>query len=92
VYGAGTGLVHPRDEAFKSFVFINESAIATARAIDLDLQGGHWRGPLHGIPIGIKDNYLTCDMPTTAGTKAPGVDFPLVDSAAVRGCAPPGRF
>jgi aspartyl-tRNA(Asn)/glutamyl-tRNA(Gln) amidotransferase subunit A len=71
-----------RDEAFKSFVFINESAIATARAIDLELQGGHWRGPLHGIPIGIKDNYLTCDMPTTAGTKAPGVDFPLVDSAA----------
>lgn len=71
-----------RDEAFKSFVFINESAINTARAIDRELQDGHWRGPLHGIPIGIKDNYLTCDMPTTAGTKAPGVDFPLVDSAA----------
>jgi aspartyl-tRNA(Asn)/glutamyl-tRNA(Gln) amidotransferase subunit A len=71
-----------RDEAFKSFVYINESAIATARAIDRELQDGHWRGPLHGIPIGIKDNYLTCDMPTTAGTKARGVDFPLVDSAA----------
>jgi aspartyl-tRNA(Asn)/glutamyl-tRNA(Gln) amidotransferase subunit A len=74
--------IRVRDEAFKSFVFINESAIATARAIDRELQDGHWRGPLHGIPFGIKDNYLTCDMPTTAGTKAPGVDFPLADSAA----------
>jgi aspartyl-tRNA(Asn)/glutamyl-tRNA(Gln) amidotransferase subunit A len=71
-----------RDEAFKSFVFISENAIAAARAIDRELQDGHWRGPLHGIPIGIKDNYLTCDMPTTAGTNAPSVDFPLVDSAA----------
>jgi aspartyl-tRNA(Asn)/glutamyl-tRNA(Gln) amidotransferase subunit A len=74
--------IHARDEAFKSFVFINESAIATARAIDRELQDGYWRGPLHGIPFGIKDNYLTCDMPTTAGTKAPGIDFPLADSAA----------
>ena len=74
--------IRTRDEVFKSFVAVNESALATARAMDRELQGGHWRGPLHGIPIGIKDNYLTSDMATTAGTTAPGVDFPLVDSAA----------
>ena len=41
-----------------------------------------WRGPLHGIPIGVKDNYLTQDMPTTVGTRAPGLAFPMRDSAA----------
>ena len=34
------------------------------------------------MPIAIKDNYLTRDMPTTAGTTAPGIAFPLADSTA----------
>jgi len=70
-----------RDGAFKSFVHLNDSAMAAAIEADRDLRGGHWRGPLHGVPIAVKDNCLTADMPTTAGSMALGVAFPLVDSA-----------
>jgi aspartyl-tRNA(Asn)/glutamyl-tRNA(Gln) amidotransferase subunit A len=71
-----------RDGALKSFIAVNEGAMAAARTVDIELRDGHWRGPLHGVPIGVKDNYFTADMPTTVGTQAPGFDFPLVDSAA----------
>jgi len=74
--------IRTRDEALKSFVAVNENAIAAARSVDRELRSGLWRGPLHGVPIGVKDNYFTADMPTTAGSRAPGVGFPLVDSAA----------
>src|SRR4030095_7243153 len=49
---------------------------------EAEIARGQWRAPLHGIPLGIKDNYLTADMPTTAGTTAPGIAFPRRDSAA----------
>jgi aspartyl-tRNA(Asn)/glutamyl-tRNA(Gln) amidotransferase subunit A len=71
-----------RDGNLNSFVAVSNGAIDAARKAELELRQGHWRGPLHGIPIGVKDNYFTAEMPTTAGSAAPGVDFPLVDSAA----------
>jgi aspartyl-tRNA(Asn)/glutamyl-tRNA(Gln) amidotransferase subunit A len=74
--------IRTRDEALKSFVAVNENAIAAARSVDRELRSGLWRGPLHGVPIGVKDNYFTADMPTTAGSGAPGVGFPLFDSTA----------
>jgi aspartyl-tRNA(Asn)/glutamyl-tRNA(Gln) amidotransferase subunit A len=42
-----------------------------------------YKGPLHGIPIAIKDNYLTADMPTRVGTMAPDLEFPRVDATVV---------
>ena len=71
------------DERVQAFVCRAPDALAAARIADEDIRAGRWRGPLHGMPIGIKDNYFTADMPTMAGTAAPGVDFPLRDSACV---------
>src|SRR5271170_3666770 len=71
-----------RDGLLESFVAVSDGAIGAAREAERELREGSWRGPLHGIPIGVKDNYFTADMPTTAGSTAPGIDFPLVDSAA----------
>jgi aspartyl-tRNA(Asn)/glutamyl-tRNA(Gln) amidotransferase subunit A len=71
------------DGVLSSFVHVSETALATAMAIERDLRSGNWRGPLHGVPIAVKDNYLTADMPTTAGTMAPGIAFPRRDSTAV---------
>jgi aspartyl-tRNA(Asn)/glutamyl-tRNA(Gln) amidotransferase subunit A len=71
------------DAKLKSFIHLADDALEQARQAEARIKRGDWIGPLHGIPIGIKDNYLTADMPTTVGSTAPGLHFPLRDSAAV---------
>src|SRR5499427_4382836 len=44
--------------------------LETADALDRERAARSPRGPLHGIPIVIKDNFETADMPTTGGTLA----------------------
>ena len=70
------------DGKLHSFIHVASDALEQARAAERELRNGIWRGPLHGIPVGVKDNYLTRDMPTTAGTSAQGISFPLRDSTA----------
>ena len=65
-----------------SFIHVSPRALAAARTAEREIKAGKWRGPLHGIPVGVKDNYLTQDMPTTAGSTAPGLSFPMRDSTA----------
>lgn len=45
-----------------------EAALAEARAAEALLERGTWLGPLHGIPLGIKDIFRTKRLPTAAGT------------------------
>ncbi|RFF26810.1 amidase [Wenzhouxiangella sp. 15181] len=47
---------------------VNEDALERAAALDRERAEGKVRGPLHGIPVLIKDNIDTADMPTTAGS------------------------
>jgi len=70
--------------ALRSVLALNPQARAQARALDRERAAGHIRGPLHGIPLLIKDNIETADpMATTAGSLAlagnrGGRDSPLV--------------
>lgn len=53
-----------------SIVRINPEALAEAARLDAERQAGQLRGPLHGIPVLVKDNYNTDFMPTTGGSVA----------------------
>ncbi len=57
--------------ALRAIIVTNPDALAQARALDTERRAGHVRGPLHGVPILIKDNVETADaMATTAGSLA----------------------
>jgi len=71
------------DPYLGAFVHVNAAARDDAWRLGDELARGVRRGPLHGVPVAVKDNYLSADMPTTAGSSAPGYAFALDDSAAV---------
>lgn len=58
------------EEHVHAWVFVDrESARAEAKRLTDELKNGHYRGPLHGIPIGVKDIFDVYDWPTAAGSK-----------------------
>ncbi|MFO1536132.1 MAG: amidase family protein [Thermoplasmatota archaeon] len=59
---------------------ISPTARAQAAALDAERKAGHVRGPLHGIPILLKDNVGTSDEPTTAGSIALAKNVPPEDA------------
>ncbi|MCJ2026937.1 amidase [Methylobacterium sp. J-067] len=71
------------DGDLQSFVCLSSTALDAARAADEEIGRTGPRGPLHGIPIGIKDNYTTADLPTRAGTSVEALTFPREDSHCV---------
>lgn len=53
-----------------SIISINLDALSIATALDIERRTTGPRSPLHGIPVILKDNYDTFDMPTSAGALA----------------------
>lgn len=69
----------------KAFITVTaEQAMREARAAEREIHGGrgrgHWRGPLHGIPFSLKDNFYTRGVRTTVGSKILADFVPKTDS------------
>jgi len=58
------------DHQLHAAITINPNALKEAEQLDRERAQGKIRGPLHGIPIALKDNIQTTDMPTTGGALA----------------------
>src|SRR5258707_2738909 len=62
--------IHAYDQqgpAINSMLYINSASLEQADALDQDFRRTHKLKPLHCVPIVLKDNFDTADMPTTAG-------------------------
>ena len=73
-----------RGPALNAMIAINPRAAEVAAERDAERAAGDVRGPLHGVPVVVKDNYDTADMPTTAGTLGLATSVPPDDSTQVR--------
>jgi Asp-tRNA(Asn)/Glu-tRNA(Gln) amidotransferase A subunit family amidase len=72
------------EETVQAFAFLDrEHALEQARAADLRKRLGRPLGPLHGVPVGVKDIVDTADMPTENGTVLHAGRRPSEDAAVV---------
>jgi amidase len=58
------------EDKLNAAITVNPKALDEADALDRERKAGKIRGPLHGIPVALKDNIHTTDMPTTGGALA----------------------
>ncbi|MFQ5467965.1 MAG: amidase [Kiloniellaceae bacterium] len=72
------------DEALNAFMTVTaEAALAEARSAEAEIAAGRWRGPLHGVPVAVKDLFATRGVRTTAGSLLFDDWVPDFDAAAV---------
>ncbi len=80
---AALARVHALDPELHAFITITEGrALSDARRADEELRSGRDRGPLHGIPYGLKDIYDTADIRTTCCSRLSLNRVPSTDSNA----------
>ena len=76
--------VHALDGRLHTFItLMEESALEEARAAETAITSGDYKGPMHGIPIGLKDLYQTRGVATTAGSPILKDFVPDEDAASV---------
>src|SRR6202171_850960 len=69
------------DERIVSYITVTaDVARETARKAEAEITAGRWRGPFHGVPIGLKDLCYTKGILTTGGSKILGEFVPKQDS------------
>jgi amidase len=84
IYLARIDAYDRRGPRLNAIVSLNPRALDEAAALDRERAAGRVRGPLHGIPLVIKDNFDFAGLPTTAGTLAFAALFPTEDAFQVK--------
>jgi aspartyl-tRNA(Asn)/glutamyl-tRNA(Gln) amidotransferase subunit A len=73
------------DGSLRSFITVTgDAALAAAREAEAAVTGGRPLGPLHGVPLGLKDLYDTAGVLTTGGSKILAQRVPTTDATVVR--------
>ncbi len=72
------------EDKLNAVITINPNALAIADSLDRERAAGKIRGPLHGIPIALKDNIQTIEMTTTGGALAFADLVPNYDATLTR--------
>ena len=72
---------NPQINAF--ITVLHEKALEQARVAEAEIASGYWRGPLHGIPIGVKDNIDTAGIKTTAASAVFADRVPTADAEVI---------
>ncbi len=79
------GRIERLNPALNAFITVMaESALAEARAAEAEILRGEWRGPLHGIPIALKDLIDTAGVRTTSASALHENRIPAEDAQVVR--------
>jgi Amidase len=84
MYFARIDAYDKKGPALNAISVINANALAEADKLDAERRSGSLRGPLHGIPVTVKDNYDTADMQTADGSLALSGWVPPDDASLVR--------
>jgi len=72
------------EEKIQAWAFVDrKGAMEAAHQLDRELQQGQRRGPLHGVPVGIKDIFYTAGLRTEAGSRVWAGFIPSYDATAV---------
>lgn len=92
------GRIDRLDSRFNAFIRVDhEGALAAARQAETDLRAGRRRGPLHGVPVGIKDIIDMAGEPTTCHSKilqdhVAKADAPVIRDLRAAGAIPIGKL
>src|SRR5882757_7299034 len=70
--------------AINAVITLNPKALEVAKALDKERKKSGPRSPIHGIPVVLKDNYDTFDLPTTAGSQLLAGSIPPDDAYVVK--------
>jgi len=84
LYLARVAAYDKQGPAINAFITLNAKALDQAKALDAERKAGKIRGPLHGIPIVLKDNFDTFDLPTTGGSQLLEGSIPPDDAYVVK--------
>src|SRR5262245_51176474 len=77
--------IERRNPGLNAFITITaESALAEARKAEAEIARGEWKGPLHGVPLAVKDLADTAGVRTTAASAVLEHNIPSDDAEVVR--------
>ena len=77
--------IEQRNPELKAFITVTaESALSEARKAEAEIARGEWKGPLHGIPLAVKDLAETAGVKTTAASAVLKDYVPAADAEVVR--------